>query len=129
MHLLVQVGLVSLGSAIGGLLRWGVESGEVLFMRSREPGGRFDHLTIDLSAPESTGEKRASSMKPTAEVRIATAASVLVLLGPERLTSVEVKLAEGARLRSHERYTLHAASRRSGSLEHFSIIGEAAVLP
>lgn len=116
------------GTLFPNLTRWGVESGEVTFVRSREPGARYHHLTIDLSAPESGGEKRASSMKPSAEVRIATAASVLVLLGPARLTSVDVKLAEGARLRSHERHTLFAAARRSGSLEHFAILGEA-VLP
>ncbi|MDP1828395.1 MAG: TIGR02996 domain-containing protein [Archangium sp.] len=116
------------GTVFPRLLRWGVESGEVIFTRSREPGGPFDHLTIDLSLPEQ-GEKRMTSMKPNAEVRIATAAAVLVQLGPARLTSVVVKLAEGGRLRSQERHTLYAAARRSGSLEHFSIIGEAAVLP
>lgn len=116
------------GTAFPRLLRWGVESGEVVFVRSREPGGPFDHLTIDLSAPE-TGEKRAATSRPNAEVRIATAASVLVQLGPARLTSVTVKLPEGGRLRSHERHTLKSAARRSGSLEHFSIEGEAAVLP
>lgn len=116
------------GTVFPRLLRWGVESGEVIFTRSREPGGPFDHLTIDLSMPEQ-GEKRASSMKPNAEVRIATAAAVLVQLGPARLTSVVVKLPEGGRLRSQERHTLYAAARRSGSLEHFRIIGEPAVLP
>ena len=115
------------GAMFPKLARWGVEYSEVLFVRSREEGGAFNHLTIDLSAPESTGEKQASSSKPPAEVRIATAASVLVLLGEARLTSVNVKLAPGARLRSHERHTLFAAARRSGAL--FSIIGEAAVLP
>lgn len=116
------------GTVFPRLLRWGVESGEVIFTRSREPGGPFNHLTIDLSMPEQ-GEKRVSSMKPNAEVRIATAAAVLVQLGPARLTSVVVKLPEGGRLRSQERHTLNAAARRSGSLEHFSIIGESAVLP
>lgn len=110
------------------LRRWGVESGEVVFVRSREPGGPFNHLTIDLSAPE-PGEKRAVATRPSAEVRIATAASVLVQLGPAKLTSVTVKLPEGGRLRSQERHTLFAAARRSGSLEHFSIDGEASVLP
>lgn len=115
-------------AAFPNLLRWGVESGEVIFVRSRLPGGAFDHLTIDLSMPEN-GEKRASATRPNAEVRIATAASVLVQLGPARLTSVVVKLPEGGRLRSQERHTLFAAARRSGSLEHFEILGEAAVLP
>ena len=114
------------GAMFPKLTRWGVESGEVSFVRSGEEGGAFNHLTIDLSGPESSGEKQASSTPP-AEVRIATAASVLVLLGEARLTSVEVMLAEGGRLRSHERHTLFAAARRSGA--QFSIIGEAAVLP
>jgi hypothetical protein len=116
------------GTMFPNLLRWGVESGEVVFVRSREPGGPFNHLTIDLSAPE-TGERRAAATRPNAEVRIATAASVLVQLGPARLTSVVVKLPEGGRLRSQERHTLFAAARRSGSLEHFEILGEPAVLP
>ena len=114
------------GTVFPRLLRWGVESGEVLFVRSREPGGPFDHMLIDLSLPEN-GEKRASSSRPNAEVRIATASSVLVQLGSARLTSVVVKLGEGGRLRSHERHTLFAAARRSGAA--FSIIGEHAVLP
>ncbi|MDP2272260.1 MAG: TIGR02996 domain-containing protein [Archangium sp.] len=116
------------GTVFPRLLRWGVESGEVAFVRTREPGGAFDHLTIDLSAPES-GEKRAVSTTPAAEVRIANAAAVLVQLREAKLTSVTVKLPEGGRLRTHERGTLMAAARRSGSLEHFSIIGESAVLP
>lgn len=116
------------GTVFPRLLRWGVESGDVLFVRSREPGGPFNHLTIDLSAPEN-GEKRAASTRPNAEVRIANAAAVLVQLGPARLTSVVVKLPEGGRLRSQERHTLFAAARRSGSLERFEILGEAAVLP
>lgn len=116
------------GTMFPNLLRWGVESGEVVFVRSREPGGPFNHLTIDLSAPE-TGERRAAATRPNAEVRIATAASVLVQLGPARLTSVVVKLPEGGRLRSQERHALFAAARRSGSLEHFEILGEPAVLP
>ncbi len=116
------------GTMFPNLLRWGVESGEVVFVRSREPGGPFNHLTIDLSAPEA-GERRAAATRPNAEVRIATAASVLVQLGPARLTSVVVKLPEGGRLRSQERHTLFAAARRSGSLERFEILGEPAVLP
>lgn len=116
------------GTLFPRLERWGVESGEVSFVRTREPGGAFDHLTIDLSAPES-GEKRAASTTPPAEVRIANAAAVLVQLREAKLVSVVVKLPEGGRLRTHERGTLMAAARRSGSLEHFSIIGEAAVLP
>jgi hypothetical protein len=107
---------------------WSVEAGEVAFVRRRDEAGRFSHLTIDLSLPEAPGEKRASSLKPTAEVRIATAASVLVLLGPARLSTVEVKLPDGGRLRSHERHTLFAAARRSGTLERFTVLGEA-VLP
>ncbi|HEY0881377.1 MAG TPA: TIGR02996 domain-containing protein [Archangium sp.] len=107
---------------------WGVESGEVSFVRRREGSGAFSHLTIDLSLPEAPGEKRATSLKPSAEVRIATAASVLVLLGPARLSAVDVKLPEGGRLRSHERHTLYAAARRSGTLERFTVLGEA-VLP
>ncbi len=118
----------STGTVFPRLERWGIESGEVSFVRTREPGGAFDHLTIDLSAPES-GEKRAASTTPAAEVRIANAAAVLVQLREAKLTSVVVKLPEGGRLRTHERGTLMAAARRSGSLEHFSIIGEAAVLP
>lgn len=116
------------GTMFPNLLRWGVESGEVIFVRAREPGGRFNHLTIDLSAPES-GERRSAATRPVAELRIGNAASVLVQLGPARLTSVVVKVPEGGRLRSQERHTLFAAARRSGSLEHFEIIGEAAVLP
>jgi hypothetical protein len=61
-------------------------------------------------------------------VRIAAAASVLVLLGPAKLALVEVKLANGARLRPAERNTLIAAARRSGSLERFAVNGDA-VLP
>ena len=118
----------AMGTAFPQLLRWGLESGEVTFVRTREPGGAFDHLTIDLSAPES-GEKRAASAMPGAEQRIANAAAVLVQLREAKLTSVVVKLPEGGRLRTHERGTLMAAARRSGSLEHFSIIGESAVLP
>ncbi len=116
------------GNALPNLLRWGVEAGEVGFVRTREPGGAFDHLIIDLSLPE-TGEKRAASTTPNAEVRIAHAVAVLVQLREAKLTSVVVKLPEGGRLRPNERGTLMAAARRSGSLEHFSIIGEAAVLP
>ncbi len=116
------------GTSFPRLRRWGVESSEVLFVRSREADGPFCHLTVDLSAPEA-GEKRAASSKPNAEQRIAVAAAVLVQLGPARLTSVVVKLPEGGRLRSHERHTLFAAARRSGSLEQFSVVGEAAVLP
>ena len=68
------------------------------------------------------------SVSPNAEIKIATAAGVLVLLAPARLKSVKVKLPQGGRLRSHERHALMAAARRSGTLEHFSITGEA-VLP
>lgn len=118
----------TMDSLLPRMAEWGVESGDVRFVRSREPGGHFTHLSIDLSAPDAPGEKRASSLRPPAEVRIATAASVLVLLGPARLTSVDVKLAEGGRLRSHERHTLYAAARRSGTLERFTVLGDA-VLP
>lgn len=116
------------GAVFPHLQAWSVESGEVAFTRRRDGKGPFNQLTIDLSLPEAPGEKRASSLKPAAEVRIATAASVLVLLGPARLASVEVKLPEGGRLRSHERHTLFAAARRSGTLERFTVLGEA-VLP
>lgn len=109
------------------LQRWGVEYSDVVFVRSREDGGPLEHLTIDLSSPE-TGEKRVSTTN-NAETRIATAGAVLVQLGPARLTSVVVKLPEGGRLRSHERGTLLAAARRSGSLQQFSVVGEASVLP
>ena len=116
------------GTIFPRLLRWAVESGEVVFVRTRVQGGAFDHLTIDLSAPE-MGEKRASTTKPNAEVRIGTAVGVLVQLAPAKLKVVHVKLHEGSRLRSQERYVLMAAARRSGTLEEFSILGEAAVLP
>lgn len=106
------------------LTRWGAESGDVFFQRTGEPGGPFNQLSIDLSAPEAMGEKRAASHRPAAEMRIATAASVLVLLGAAQLTAVEIKLPAGGRLRNNERHALHAAARRSGTLEHFSIIGE-----
>jgi uncharacterized protein (TIGR02996 family) len=118
----------STGTVFPRLLRWGVESGEVIFTRSREPGGAFNHLTIDLSSPEN-GEKRASATRPNAEVRIATASSVLVQLGPARLTSVVVKLPEGGRLRSQERYALLSAARRSGSHVRVEILGDSTVLP
>lgn len=117
----------AVGTLLPGLLRWGVEYADVVFVRTREPGGRFDHLTIDLSLPE-TGEKRATTSN-NAEARIAAAAGVLVQLGPARLTSVVVKLPEGGRLRSAERGALLAAARRSGSLEQFSVVGEAPILP
>jgi uncharacterized protein (TIGR02996 family) len=120
-----------LGRALPAVDTWGVESGEVAFTRSR-PGeeGHFSHLVIDLSLPEGQGEKQLApaQLKSTIEVRIATAASVLVLLGSAQLTSVEIKLAKGARLRPTERSTLVSAARRSGSLQHFVIQGEA-VLP
>jgi uncharacterized protein (TIGR02996 family) len=120
-----------LGRVLPDLESWGVESGEVAFTRSRAGIGRFSHLLIDLSLPEGQGEKQLApaQLKSTLEVRIATAASVLVLLGPARLTSVEVKLGRGARLRPAERSALVSAARRSGSLERFEIQGEAAVLP
>ncbi len=117
-----------LGRLIPEVEAWGVESGEVAFTRARREHATFGHLTIDLSLPEGQGEKQAAQVKSTTEVRIATAASVLVLLGAARLTSVDVKLARGARLRAQERNTLVVASRRSGSLERFTIQGEA-VLP
>jgi len=121
--------LERLGRLLPALEAWSVESGEVAFTRARGDDGRFRHLEIDLSLPEGQGEKQlAPANKSTVEVRIAAAASVLVLLGPAKLASVEVKLANGARLRPAERNTLIAAARRSGSLERFAVNGDA-VLP
>ncbi len=119
-----------LGRAVPEVEAWGVESGEVALTRTRGDDGAFGHLVIDLSRPEGQGEKQLAPAagRTSTEVRIATAASVLVLLGPARLTSVEVKLAKGARLRARERSTLVAAARRSGSLERFTVQGET-VLP
>ena len=124
--------LLACDRSVGGtrfptLQRWGVEYADVLFVRSREPGGPFDHLTIDLSLPEA-GEKRASNSN-NAEARIAAAGGVLVQLGPARLTSVVVKLPEGGRLRSSERGMLLAGARRSGTLQQFSVVGEAPIMP
>ncbi len=124
--------LLACDRSVGGtrfpqLQRWGVEYADVMFVRSREPGGPFDHLTIDLSLPEA-GEKRASNSN-NAEARIAAAGGVLVQLGPAKLTSVVVKLPEGGRLRSSERGMLLAGARRSGTLQQFSVVGEAPIMP
>ena len=115
---------------------WSVEANEVVFRRTRV-GNAFDRLEIDLSLPETQGEKQSAGRaqagwnagqplveKTVTEVRIASAASVLVQLAPAKLREVEVKLAPGARLKPTERGTLLAASRRSGSLERFTIDGE-----
>lgn len=117
--------------ALPAVTSWGVEAGDVSFTRTLE-AGRWGHLTVDLSLPEGLGERQLApgQSKSTLEVRLATAASVLVLLGPARMASVEVKLAKGARLRPQERNTLLVAARRWGSLERFVVQGEAtSVLP
>jgi uncharacterized protein (TIGR02996 family) len=114
----------SMAKLLPAVAEWSVDSGGVSLTRSRGEGAAFDRLSINLSAPEGQGEKQASAVKSTTEIRIATAASVLVLLGGARLTSVTVTLAPGARLRPQERSTLVAAARRSGMLERFAVVGE-----
>lgn len=111
--------------SLPALESWGVESSELAITRSVDSSGALSQLVIDLSLPEAPGEKQAPREgKTTTEVRLATAASVLVLLGPARLTRVEVRVTPGTRLRAHERNTLLVAARRSASLEHFEVVGE-----
>ncbi|MFZ5440152.1 MAG: TIGR02996 domain-containing protein [Myxococcota bacterium] len=118
-----------LSRAMPAVRTWGVEAGDVSFTRTFE-AGRWGHLEVDLSLPDGLGERQLApgQTKSTIEVRVATAASVLVLLGPARISSVEIKLAKGARLRPQERNTLLVAARRWGSLERFVVHGET-VLP
>lgn len=125
--LLACEGQLSRRAVLERVIRWGVGTGDVSFVRSREPGGSFHHLLIDFSAPEERGWRRlaSTSVSPNAEAQVATAAGVLLMLAPARLKSVQVKLPHGARLRSQERHALMAAARRSGALEHFSIIEDA----
>lgn len=113
------------------LQRWSVESGEVALSRTRSETG-FDSLTIDLALPEGPGEKQSAGReafgpsKTSTEVRIATAASVLVQLAAAKLRRVEVKMARGARLKPAERSALLAAARRSGTLEEIVMPGDVA---
>jgi len=93
--------------------RWSVEYGETLFSLER-PEGRFTSLRIELSQhDELTGLGQ----------RISVAASVLVQLGSAGLTSVEVVVPLGARLRASERDALRAAARRLGTVKVFAIGG------
>lgn len=93
--------------------RWEIESGEVGFSLERGADGRFAELTIDLrGGPDGTlglGQ------------RLASAAAVLVLLGPGGLTKVDVELPLGARLRPGERDALRAAVRRLRTVERFQL--------
>jgi hypothetical protein len=97
---------------------FGVEYGESRFTLTWSGSG-LHALSVDL---EHKGDVSGLGQ------RIATAASVLVQLGPARLESVEITLPKGARVRPAERDALRAAARRLGSVKTFSL-GGAALAP
>lgn len=93
--------------------RWSVEYGETLFCLER-PEERFTSLRIELA--------RHDELMGLGQ-RISVAASVLVQLGAAGLTSVEIGVPPGARLRASERDALRAAARRLGTVKALAIGG------
>ncbi len=93
--------------------RWSIEFGDARFTVARD-AERFSRLEIDLAH-----DHDAQGLGQ----RIATAASVLVLLGSGGLESVEIALPGQARLRPGERDSLRAAARRLRSVKRFSLGG------
>jgi uncharacterized protein (TIGR02996 family) len=93
--------------------RWEVASGDVGFALTRGADGRFSTLTVDLQG----GAEGARGLG----LRVAQAASVLVLLGPGALDRVEVKVPPGAGLRRDERDALKAAARRLRTVTSFEL--------
>jgi uncharacterized protein (TIGR02996 family) len=92
---------------------WSIEFGDGVYAVTRD-AERAAVLTVDLSHDDDlTGLGQ----------RIATAASVLVQLGPAVLEAVEVLLPEGARVRASERDALRAATRRLRTVKRFSLGG------
>jgi uncharacterized protein (TIGR02996 family) len=92
---------------------WSIEFGDGVYSLTRD-SERFSSLTVDLSHDDD---------QQGLGQRLATAASVLVQLGPAVLESVEVRLPEGARVRPSERDALRAATRRLRTVKRFSLGG------
>ncbi len=92
---------------------WSIEFGDGVYSVIRDDE-RAAALSVDLGHEgDLTGLGQ----------RIATAASVLVQLGPGAFESVEVHLPEGARVRGSERDALRAATRRLRTVKRFSLGG------
>ncbi len=91
------------------LTRWAAESGDTVLSCTREDGGRFEHLQVEIGP------------RSFAQGGLATVASVLVLLSPARLESMTVSLPMGQQFRNHERQALVAAARRSKTLKRLTL--------
>lgn len=97
------------------VVKWAVGYGEALCGLGREaPRGPFTTFSVDAAVP---GTRDVGA-------RIASAASVLALLGASGLTRVEVGPLPGGRLRPQELDALRAACRRVSTIEALRVAGQ-----
>lgn len=96
---------------------WSVVFQGVLFRLVRDEAGELARLEIDA---------RGDGAKDLGK-RVATVAAILnhERLRPSKISSVDLALPEGARLRHAERDLIRTAARRLGAIKHLSIAGEA----
>jgi len=96
---------------------WSVVFQGVLFRLVRDETGELARLEIDA---------RGDGVKDLGK-RLAIIGPILnhERLRPSKITSVDLVLPEGARLRHAERDTIRQAARRLGAIKHLTIAGEA----
>lgn len=107
-----------LRAAWGHGVAWSVAFQGVLFSLVRDEAGELARLEVDA---------RGDGAKDLGK-RLAVVAAVLnhERLRPSKVSSVDLALPEGARLRPSERDAIRTAARRLGAVKHLTIAGEAA---
>jgi uncharacterized protein (TIGR02996 family) len=108
------------GPARDQLQRWGVS---YLETQLGLEGDELEQFTIDVSSPTHKSSEEAGAGELSVGARLATAASVLALLGGIGIRRVDVRQVPGGRVRRGELDALRAAARRLNGLEEFRVAG------